>query len=98
MMCSAALLDLAHALEIGDRRGDVFDADAEQRRDRDAEQLGELLQRLDLGQLALLEAVERGARNAEPLRDLVGRKPGAEAKRLEPVADIVEADRHGAAP
>ena len=88
------LLDLAHALEIGDRRGDVFDADAEQRRDRDAEQLGELFQRLDLGELALLEAVERGARNAEAVGDLVGGKPGAEAKRLQPVSDIVEADGH----
>jgi len=88
------LLDLPHALEIGDRRGDVLDADAEQRGHRDAKQLGELLQRLDLGEFALLEAVERGARNAEPARDLVGREPGAEAERLEPVADIVEAQGH----
>ena len=60
-------LDLPHALEIADRRGDVFDADAQQRRHRDLEQLGELLQRLDLGDFAFFEAIERGARNAEPL-------------------------------
>ena len=96
MMCSAGLLDLAHALEIGDRGGDVFDADAEQRRHRHAEQLGELLQRLDLGELAFLEAVERGARNAELAGDLVGGKPGAEPERLQPVADVVEAQRHAA--
>ncbi len=59
------LLDLPHALEIGDGGGDVFDADAEQRRHRHAEQLGELFQRLDLGELAFFETVERGARNAQ---------------------------------
>ena len=64
---------------------------------RDAEQLGELLQRLDLRQLALLEAIERGARNTEPARDLVGAEPGAETKRLEAVSDIVEAKGHGQA-
>ena len=50
-------LDLAHALEIAHRGRDVFDADAEQGRHRDPQQLGELLQGLDLRHLALLEAV-----------------------------------------
>ena len=40
---------------------DVFDADAEQRRNRHAEQLGEFFERLDLGELAFFEAVERCA-------------------------------------
>jgi hypothetical protein len=88
------LLDLAHALEIAHGRGDVFDANAEQGRHRDLQQLGELLQGLDLRHLALLETVERGARNTEPARDLLRRQAGAEAERLEPVADIVEADGH----
>ena len=88
------LLDLAHALEIGDRRADVLDADAEQRRHRHPEQLGELLQRLDLGELALLEAIERGAGNIEPGGDLVGAQPRAEPEGLEAVTDVVEADRH----
>ena len=87
------LLDLAHALEIADRGGDIFDADAEQRRHRHFQQLGEILQRLDLRHVALLDPVERGARNAELLRDLFRGQPGAEAEGLEPVADIVEADR-----
>ena len=87
-------LDLPHALEIGDRRADELDADAEQRRHRDAEQLGELLQRLDLGELALLEAIERGAGNIEPGGDLVGAQPRAEPEGLEAVTDVVEADRH----
>ena len=65
-------LDLSHALEIAHRRGDIFDTDAEQGRHRHRQQIGELLERLDLGELALLEAVERGARNAEPAGDLVG--------------------------
>src|SRR5439155_23322140 len=93
-----ALFDLAHAVEIADGRANIFDAHAEQRRHRDAEQVGEFLQRFDLRQLALLEAVERGARNIEPARDLVGAEPRSEAERLESVADIVEADRHGVMP
>ena len=87
-------LDLPHALEITHRGSDVFDADAEQGRHRDLKQLGELLQGLDLGHLALLEAVERSARNAELLRDLLRGQSGAEAERFEPMADIVEADGH----
>ena len=90
----AGLLDLPHALEIAHRRGDVFDADAEQGRHRHRQQLRELFQRLDLGELALLETVERGARDAEPVGDLVGAQPGAEAKGFEAVADIVETDGH----
>ena len=88
------LLDLPHALEIGDGGGDVLDADAEQRRHRHAEQLGEFFQRLDLGELALLEAVERGAGNAEAIGDLVGGQSGAQPERFEPIADVVEAQRH----
>ena len=87
-------LDLPHALEIAHRRGDVFDADAQQGRHRDREQLGELFQRLDLGELAFLEPVKRGARNTETVGDLVGAQPGAEAKGFEAVADIVEANGH----
>jgi hypothetical protein len=64
-------LDLAHALEIAHGRSNVFDADAEQGRHRDLEQLGQLLQGLDLRYLALLEAVKRGARYAELLRYLL---------------------------
>jgi hypothetical protein len=88
------LLDLPHALEIAHRRRDVFDADAEQGRHRHREQLRELLQRLDFRQLALLEAIERGARDPEPARDLVGAQPRSQAKGLEAVADIVEANGH----
>ncbi len=90
----AALLDLAHAFEIADRGGDVFHADAQQRRHRHRQELREFFQRLDLRELTLLEAIERGARNAEPIGDLVGAQPGAEAKSFEAVADIVEADGH----
>ncbi len=89
------LLDLAHALEIGDGGGDVLDADAEQRRQRDVEQLGEFFERVDLDQLAFLEAVERGARDADAVRDFLGGESGAEPERLQPVADIVKARRHG---
>jgi hypothetical protein len=73
---------------------DVFDADAEQGRDGDAEQLGQFFQRLDLCKFALLEAVERGPRDAETVGDLVGAESRAEAERLQPVSDIVEADGH----
>ena len=86
------LLELAQPLEICDGGGQVLDAHTEQRGHRDAEELGELVEGLDLRQLALFEAVERGARNVEALRDLVGRQARGEAKRLQPVADVVEAD------
>src|SRR5438874_4854343 len=89
------LLDLAHALEICDRRADVFDAHPEQRRHRDAEQLRELLQRLDLGELAFLETIDRGAGNAEAAGDLVGGEAGTEAKGLQAIADVIETDGHG---
>ena len=39
----------------------------------DAEQLSELFQRLDLGEFAFFEAIERGARDPEPAGDLVDR-------------------------
>ncbi len=87
-------LDLPHALEITDGGSDVFDADTEQRRHRHRQELRQLLQRLDLRQLALLEAVERGARDPEPARDLVGAEPRSQAKGLQAVADIVEANGH----
>src|SRR5262249_34493279 len=90
----AGLLDLPHAFEIAHRGGDVFDADAQQGRHRHRKQLREFFQRLDLRQLTLLEAIKRGARNAEPGGDLVGAQPGAEAKGFEAVADIVESDGH----
>ena len=61
------------------------------------EQLGELLERVDLDDLALLEAVERGARDAETLGDLFRREAGAEAEGFQPVADIVKARRHASA-
>ncbi len=88
------LLDLPQPLEIADRGRNVFDADAEQGGYRDRKQLGELLQRLDLGDLAFLETVERGAGNAEAVCDLVRAQTGAEAEGLEPIADVVEANGH----
>ena len=87
-------LDLPHALEIAYRRGNVFDADPQQGRHRDREQLGEFFQRLDLGEFTLLEPVKRRARNTEAVGDLVGTQPGAETKGFEAVADIVEANGH----
>src|SRR5579864_4164484 len=39
------LFDLTHALEVRHRRRQIFDADAEQRGDRDVEQLGEFFER-----------------------------------------------------
>src|SRR5882724_6143275 len=57
-----SFLDLPHALEIGDGGSDVFDSDAEQGGHRHAEEFGEFLQGLDLGELAFLESIERGAR------------------------------------
>src|SRR5438067_6541007 len=92
-----ALLELPQALEIRHRRRQVLDANAEQCRHGDAEELGELVERLDLRQLALLEAVERGTRDVEALRDFVGAQPRGEAEGLQPVADVVEANRHQAA-
>ena len=87
-------LDLPHAFEIADRRGDIFDAHAQQGRHRDLQQLGEVLQRFDLGDFALFKAIERSTRNAELLRDLLGRQPRAKAKGFQPVAYVVEAQRH----
>src|SRR5262249_26144735 len=89
-----AFLDLAHALEIAQGGRDVFDADAEQRWNRDGQQLGELLQRLDFRDLALLKTIKRGARYAELAGNLVGAQAGAEPERLETVADVVEANGH----
>src|SRR5262249_25878103 len=87
-------LDLANALEIADGRGNVFDTDAEQRRDGDAEQLGQPLERVDLGELAALKAIERRARDADLLRDLVGAEPRAHAVGFEPMPDLVVAKSH----
>ena len=92
------LLDLPHALEIADRRGDVFDADAEQGRGRDPEQLRELGERVDLRQLAALEPVERRTRDPDLPGDLVRAQPRAHAKGLEPLADLLVAERHRSSP
>ena len=48
---------LIEPLREADRRADIFDADAEQRRQRHIEQVGELFQRVDLRHLPLLETV-----------------------------------------
>ena len=87
-------LDLAHAFEIGDGGGDELDADTEQRRDGDVEQFGQALQRVDLGELAAFEAIERGARDADTARNFVGAEAGSEAERPQPLADFIIAERH----
>src|SRR5215831_7779772 len=93
MLCG--LLDLPHALEITDGRWNVFDPDAKKAGNRYAKQLRETLQRLDLCEFALFEAVERGARYADLLGDFVCAQAGSEAIGLQPVTDFVIAKRHG---
>jgi len=80
------LLDLARAFKICDRRGDIFDANPEQRRNRNVEQFRQSLERIDLRQLTALEAIQRGPRDSDAARDILRahsrRKPeGAQALR-----------------
>ena len=65
--------------------------------ERDLQQLGELLERLDLRHLTFLEAVERGARDADAAGDLVGAEPGAEAEGAQALADLLKACGHARA-
>ena len=87
-------LDLAHAFEIGDGGGDELDADTEQRRDGDIEQFGQALQRVDLGEFAAFEAIERGARNSDAARNFVGAEARSEAERPQPLSDFIIPERH----
>ena len=87
------LLDLPDSLEVRHGGRQEFDTDAEERRDGNAEQLRELLERLDLDQLAALESIDGRSRDVEAAGDLIGAQSGGKAKRLQPVADVVEADR-----
>src|SRR5690606_6859542 len=64
--------------------------DAHQARQRNAEFSGDAGQRLDLADLALLGAIERGARNAELFGKDLGRQPLAQAVSAEPGADVAE--------
>ena len=82
------LLELAHALEERDGVAVVFDADAHQRRQRGVEQFGDLLQRLDLDEFALLQPVDRGARDADRIGDLAHRQVLAEPIGAQPSADF----------
>ncbi len=87
-------LDLPESLEIGGCRGDVLDADAQQGRDRDAQQLCEAFDGLELADFAALEAVKRRPRYAELVGDFIGSQIGAEPKGPDPVADLVVAKAH----
>ena len=89
-------LDLPQPFEISHSRRDELDADAKKRGNGDAQQFGELVQRLDLGEFAALEAVERRARDADPPGDLIGAQPRGDAEGLQSVADFIIAKAHGA--
>ena len=86
--------NLPHALEIADGGGDVFDAYAQKRGNGDAEQLGELVERLDLGEFAFFKPVERRARNAKLFGDLVRAQARAHAIGPEPVSDFIKTKSH----
>src|SRR5581483_8093471 len=68
----------------------IFDADVEQRGERGLQHGREPLQRLDLHDVAALDAVDRRARNAELRCNVLGRQAAANAVSLEPASDFLE--------
>ncbi len=74
-----ALLQLPHALEETQEVGVVLDLDAHQRRHRRAQQLGQLLYRFKLDDLAFFHAVHHGARHTQLGSDVFCLQRGADA-------------------
>src|SRR5580658_4221333 len=85
------LLELAHPVEVANGGRVVFDADAEQRRQRCPQFGSHLLERLDFDQSAALDAINRGTRDAELLGQFIGGLSPPDPVRLEAAADFAQA-------
>ncbi|QYU71213.1 hypothetical protein J4558_19260 [Leptolyngbya sp. 15MV] len=84
-------LHLAEPFLEGDGTREILDTDAEQRQRRDLKQLGQPPDGVQLDDLALFVAVERGAGHAEPGGDLLRPQPAFEPVGPQLLPDIGEA-------
>ena len=87
---------MAETFKEGRDAGKVIHPDAEQREGGDLQHLRQAPHRIQLDDLALFIAIERGARDAEAGRNFIRLQPGFQAIGTKLLADFVEPHGNGA--